>query len=333
VVLGPADLPPPPEGRTGWPWTEGTPSELHRESGPLITIVTPSFNQGHFIEETIRSVLLQGYRPLEYIVMDGGSNDSTVDVLRKYERWLTRWVSEPDDGQSDAIVKGMLEARGTLRNWLNADDYLLPGALAALADAWNLSDDAPAVLCGDSIDVDVDGIELSKSFAKEPNELMVPGAPPLIGGDQSAWFFSEGAWNAVGGIDRSHRFIMDIDLYYRFAAAGVAFQRVGAPLSAYRRHSDTKTLNEWEASIDSKKKYFSDLVSRLPEEARPKSERNLRHYYRGLYLGSVQPDDRLKARTTKILKAIREDPRLLSKPYQVRRLLKLFVTRTDPDRR
>src|SRR5688572_28969334 len=102
-----SDLPAPPPGKTGWPWTEETfqlPEAMpDGKRWPRISIVTPSYNQGQFIEETIRSVLLQCYPNLEYIVIDGGSTDDSVEIIEKYKSWLTYWVSEPDKGQVDAI--------------------------------------------------------------------------------------------------------------------------------------------------------------------------------------------------------------------------------------
>src|SRR5262245_56142305 len=131
-----AELPPPPSGKTGWPWTVETPGlPAMRPDGspwPRVSIVTPSYNQGRFIEETLRSILLQGYPDLEYIVMDGGSTDGSADIIRKYSPWLTSWISEPDGGQVAAINAGMARATGTLLNWINSDDFLLPGALEAL---------------------------------------------------------------------------------------------------------------------------------------------------------------------------------------------------------
>src|SRR5262245_37717609 len=110
------DLPPPPAGKTGWPWTEESlrlserMPEVH--CWPPITIITPSFNQGRFIEETIRSILLQGYPNLEYFVLDGGSTDDTVAIIRKYSSWISFWVSEPDHGQSAAINRGLRMGSG-----------------------------------------------------------------------------------------------------------------------------------------------------------------------------------------------------------------------------
>lgn len=103
---------------------------------PKISIVTPSYNQGRFIERTIRSVLGQGYPNLEYVIIDGGSTDDSVQIIRKYENHLTYWVSESDRGQSHAINKGLTHCTGEIFNWLNSDDFLAPGALATVAAAW-----------------------------------------------------------------------------------------------------------------------------------------------------------------------------------------------------
>jgi glycosyltransferase involved in cell wall biosynthesis len=134
-----AELPPPSPGKTGWPWTVETPPLLpDRPDGcpwPRISIVTPSYNQGQFIEETIRSVLLQGYPDLEYIIIDGGSTDNSVEIIAKYEFRLAYWVSEKDRGQSHAINRGFCRSTGCLLGWLNSDDVLLPNALVTVAMA------------------------------------------------------------------------------------------------------------------------------------------------------------------------------------------------------
>lgn len=128
-----SELPGPPVGKTGWPWTEESPQLPNlmpdNRPWPKISIVTPSFNQGQFIEETIRSVLLQGYPNLEYIIIDGGSSDESIDIIRRYEPWLKYWISEPDRGQTNAINKGISRASGDILAYLNSDDYYLPGAL------------------------------------------------------------------------------------------------------------------------------------------------------------------------------------------------------------
>ncbi len=122
-----ADLPSPPSNQTGWMWNEES-SQLPENMPdghqlPRITIVTPSYNQGQFLEATIRSVLLQGYPNLEYIIIDGGSSDNSVEIIRKYEPWLAYWVSEKDRGQAHAINKGFAHATGSIYAYLNSDDF------------------------------------------------------------------------------------------------------------------------------------------------------------------------------------------------------------------
>ena len=123
--------------RTGWPWTaDAVLPPADPAAWPRITVVTPSCNQGAYLEATVRSVLLQGYPDLEYIVVDGGSTDTTLDVLREYQDHLSWWVSEPDRGQSHAINKGFARATGQIFAYLNSDDVFEPGALLACAEAF-----------------------------------------------------------------------------------------------------------------------------------------------------------------------------------------------------
>jgi len=134
------DLPAPPKNQTGWPWTEDHPqlpdATPNNHPWPEVTIVTPSYNQGQFLEMTIRSVLLQGYPELEFIIIDGGSSDNSVEIIRKYEPWLAYWVSEKDQGQSNAINKGFTHATGNVFAYLNSDDFYVPGALQTIARAF-----------------------------------------------------------------------------------------------------------------------------------------------------------------------------------------------------
>ena len=150
------ELPLPPPGRTGWPWTEASaslpPTMPDGGAWPRISVVTPSFNQAQFLEATLRSVLLQGYPDLEYFVMDGGSTDGSVEIIRKYSPWLTQWVSERDGGQSAAINRGLQLGSGLFTTWINSDDMLCQGALVTHAS--RIGFDTGVVYVGDCLYVD-----------------------------------------------------------------------------------------------------------------------------------------------------------------------------------
>jgi glycosyltransferase involved in cell wall biosynthesis len=147
-------LPEPPPGRTGWPWTEASPpfpgQTPSGSAWPKISVVTPSLNQGEFIEETIRSVLLQGYPDIEYIIIDGGSTDKSAEIIEKYSPWLHYWVSEPDTGQSNALNKGFKQATGELYAYINSDDFYEPNAFGTAAVAFMIPE-KPSLLVGDCI--------------------------------------------------------------------------------------------------------------------------------------------------------------------------------------
>jgi glycosyltransferase involved in cell wall biosynthesis len=126
----------------GWPWNEEVNANIYDEKiiWPKISIVSPSYNQGKYIEETIRSILLQNYPNLEYIIIDGGSTDDTFNIIKKYGSWITHWVSEKDGGQAEAINKGLKSVTGKVFNWINSDDYLAPNALKTIGEAFFKTD-------------------------------------------------------------------------------------------------------------------------------------------------------------------------------------------------
>jgi glycosyltransferase involved in cell wall biosynthesis len=205
---------------------------------PKISMVTVSFNQGKFIEQAIRSVLLQGYPNLEYIVIDAVSKDQSVEIIRKYAPWLTYWVSEPDRGMSDALNKGFARATGEFGNWINCDDYLLPGALKAVAQAYAASP-VPCGVVGVGRWVNVRGrtlwehtpADLSAESLAACGENWVP---------QPACFFPIEAYRAAGGVEDDFHYAMDFDLFIRIRKK-VPFVRVGQVLSVATSHPDAKT--------------------------------------------------------------------------------------------
>ena len=139
---------------------------------PRVSIVTPSYNHGQFIEETIRSVLLQGYPNIEYIIIDGGSSDETLDIIRKYEPWLTHWVSEPDMGQSHAINKGFARCSGDVVAWLNSDDEYLPGTLGIVGHYME-KNPAADIVFGDQEEMDENGVTFRSVRWMKPSALVL----------------------------------------------------------------------------------------------------------------------------------------------------------------
>jgi glycosyltransferase involved in cell wall biosynthesis len=207
---------------------------------PRISIVTPSFNQGKFIEKTIRSVVDQAYPNLEYIIIDGGSKDETVDVIRRYEKHLAYWVSENDRGAADAIAKGFASATGDIFAYLNSDDVYLPGALQSIADV--MRDPSIDVAFGNMYWMDTDGKTIG-----ERRQTRFTRLGYLFGGSdlmQPATFWRKDLYFKCGGIDASYQFTFDTDLFFRFALAGARFERVDQFLASFRIHEQSKSSND-----------------------------------------------------------------------------------------
>jgi glycosyltransferase involved in cell wall biosynthesis len=211
-----SDLPSPPKGKTGWPWTEispdsGTPDNEYCK-WPRISIITPSFNQGNYIEETIRSVLLQDYPNLEYIVIDGGSTDSTLQILKKYEAFLT-WISEPDEGQTDAINKGLKKTSGEIVAYLNSDDVYEPGTLKRIATLFNQKKDV-AMVYGDVIHIDERSrfLEFHKTGELDFQRYLMAGEFYL---PQPSVFFRKNVINRIGVFNKNLHLAMDYDYWLK----------------------------------------------------------------------------------------------------------------------
>jgi glycosyltransferase involved in cell wall biosynthesis len=235
-------LPQPNNGRTGWPWTEETPPSLYRNhtDWPRVSIVTPSFNQAAYLEETIRSVLLQNYPNLQFIVIDGGSTDESRSVLETYSPWLDYWVSEPDEGQPHAIQKGFCRATGDWINWINSDDTLQDGGLKNLVQH--------AIKSGSSVDI-VAGRTLNirdgSPFGRYG--VTLPPTPPEswlgLGINQPGSLLRRSVVNAVGGVRRNLHSCMDLDLWLRILLrnGNACISLIDTDVATYRYHLASKT--------------------------------------------------------------------------------------------
>jgi glycosyltransferase involved in cell wall biosynthesis len=236
-----------------WPYTHQGPRALPEtlpggRSWPKISIVTPSFNQGRYIEETILSVLNQNYPNVEHLIIDGGSKDTTPEVLAKYRERVAYLVSEPDKGQSHAINKGMARATGDILTWLNSDDMLAPGALAAIALAFATNPQADIIsgICCLYESGKITGRHLTacQDGPLPLDELLDLDGAWLVGQFfyQPEVFFSRSLWERAGGrVDDGLYYSMDYDLWVRFAEAGGKLHAIGRPLAWYRVHPDQKT--------------------------------------------------------------------------------------------
>ena len=259
-----------------------------------VTIVTPSYNQAEFLEETILSVLGQDYPEIEYIVVDGGSTDGSVEIVKRYADRLAWWVSEPDGGQTEALNKGFARATGDYVGWINSDDTLLPGAVSTAVAALNARPDA-ALAFGDAVVVDEQGgrLRLFKAEDLDVREMLRCCRDPIV---QQGALIRRDALDAVGGVDESLHTCFDFKL---MVALGLRYPsvRIDAPLGTYRLHPASKSMSDaarWAADFQ---RMYADVFAReLPREIRAiereaRSRAGLaaaRLYYNALQLRSAR---------------------------------------------
>lgn len=291
AMMSPEDLPEPRQGVSGWPWTmKSGPFRATRSlAWPKVSIVTPSYNQASYLEETIRSVLLQGYPNLEYSVIDGGSTDGSVEIIRRYERWLTFWVSEPDKGQADAINKGFDKSTGEIHGYLNSDDVLQADSLFRVA--WDFANEREASVHAYPVrEFDSSGhdrvcavpvrnrplrrtITSRQEWSDPPPEgaTWVGGLLPWVVGDlylhQPGTFWPSRAYFAAGGFDIRYHFGFDHKFFVELMSAGWPLViHGGQPVTAFRLHEKSKTVSSQTERVNP----FSRDMWRIARDLEPR---------------------------------------------------------------
>ena len=232
------DLPPPPPGKSGWPWTVSSkviPETMPDGSElPRLTIVTPSYNQGKFLEATIRSVLLQGYPNLEYIIIDGGSTDCSIEVIKRYEKYLFYWHSKKDKGQADAINQGLNKSSGRILGWINSDDVYVKRTFYKIIKAFQAHPNC-VVVHGNRI--------LINEIGAVTGWVSLPSFDPETGiynvCSETA-FWQRSAMNEVGLLNANLQFAIDLEFFSRLYKQG-KFLKLDDYLGYFRCYSESKS--------------------------------------------------------------------------------------------
>lgn len=206
---------------------------------PRITLVTPSYNQSIFLRETIDSVLNQAYPNLEYIIVDGGSTDHSLDIIREYQDRIAWWVSEKDSGQSEAINKGFVRGTGELLGWINSDDILLPGCLHEIANCY-LKKNKPDLIHANCIYIDQRGTVTR--FVPVPKQTRFFLNHGVWFAPSQTSFFKKTLLREVGYLDLRYHLAMDLDIWLRMLNAGAKVAYIPKYLGAYRFHPTSKTV-------------------------------------------------------------------------------------------
>jgi glycosyltransferase involved in cell wall biosynthesis len=332
------ELPSPTETNSGWPWEIGSDrvrlKGRDRSARPRVSIVTPSYNQAQFIEETIRSVLLQGYSNIEYIIIDGGSNDGTIDIIQKYEPWLSYWESEPDKGQSHALNKGFAKATGEIFAFINSDDVYEPEALEQIVPVFSKNEKTHLV-AGQCVVIG-QGKEKRQFDPRWPESLSYFLSKTFSSTfAQPTSFWTKEIFKQVGGFNESLHYCFDREFFLKIGLAGYKPEFIPRRLARFREHPDSKSMNSAEGfhreSIQMLKLY-SKTCGLSPREGK----RIMRRMSNEIEYANIFTKWKAHGRKTAILafaKMIVGSPYMLSERRilgQIRRLM-LFRKKNVPE--
>lgn len=244
-------IPPAPETKKGWPWTEES-SRYFGKYGVKISIIIPSYNQGQFLEGTLRSVILQNYSQLEIIVIDGGSTDNSLEIISKYNKWITYWISEADSGQSDAINKGFKKATGTLVNWICSDDMLCKDAINRFISDHYVGE--KYLYIGSCLLMDVSGNVLGKTVSTISSFEELVDIKNNWRKDNSiaqpASLYPISALKAIGGLNPDLHYCMDFELWGKLIAYGIEIKNISCNMGIFRIYPSQKTANTRKSTIE-----------------------------------------------------------------------------------
>ena len=272
------ELPAPPAGREGWPWTEGGPAlpttMPNGRKWPRVTVVTAVYNQRDYIEETIRSVLLQDYPRLEYIIVDDGSTDGSEEIVRRYEAWLY-WERQANAGPSAAYNRGFRRARGEVVAWINSDDTFLPGgfeqALAPFRDG-----DVDWVV-GEAVYVDAQGNPTGVQpfrFSEDPGTWFFINTEFLL--PQQGSFWKKSVFERIGYMDESTYNCFDYELFFRMLESGYRPVYSGARAATYRFHGTSKSVSQKHRFYAENVKVWEMYRHLCPRATRPRLDAMIR---------------------------------------------------------
>ncbi len=234
---------------------------------PLVSIVTPSFNQAAFLEQTILSVIQQDYSPIEYLIIDGGSTDGSQEIIRRYENHLGYWESQADDGQANAINKGLRRAKGEILGWLNSDDVLAPGAIRRAMKVFRQFPEIDVVY-GHLERIDETGCVIDTPVL--PKDKVVFDKKHVIGEclvNQPGALWRRKAMEKVGLLDESLHFVMDYEYWIRMALSGARFFRLEEKVAFFRLSPESKTVSQSSRMAEEQMAVLESLLERsdLPE--------------------------------------------------------------------